>query len=87
MYKQDIAGSIAHANMLAHVGLINQAERSAIEKGLREIEREIESGQFVFDESLEDIHMVIEAALTQRIGEPGRKLHTGAAAMTRWRRI
>lgn len=77
MYKQDIAGSIAHANMLAQVGLINQAERSAIEKGLREIEREIESGQFVFDESLEDIHMVIEAALTQRIGEPGRKLHTG----------
>jgi argininosuccinate lyase len=77
LYKHDIAGSIAHATMLAKVGLITDADRDAIEKGLKGIERDIESGNFVFDESLEDIHMVIEAALIERIGEPGRRLHTG----------
>src|SRR5436309_3719260 len=77
LYKHDIAGSIAHATMLAKVGLINDAERDAIVEGLRGIERDIEGGNFVFDESLEDIHMVIEAELIKRIGEPGRKLHTG----------
>jgi argininosuccinate lyase len=77
IYKQDIAGSIAHATMLAKVGLITDAERDAIIEGLRGIERDIESGNFKFDISNEDIHMVIEAALIQRIGEPGRKLHTG----------
>jgi argininosuccinate lyase len=77
IYKQDIAGSIAHASMLAKVGLITDAERDAIVEGLKSIERDIEAGNFVFDESLEDIHMVIEDALTKRIGEPGKKLHTG----------
>ena len=80
MYKHDIAGSIAHAAMLAKVGLISDSERAEIEKGLKSIERDIEAGEqggFKFDESLEDIHMVIEAALIERIGEPGRKLHTG----------
>src|SRR5688500_8080019 len=77
LYKHDIAGSIAHATMLAKVGLITEQDRDAIEKGLKEIERDIESGNFVFDESLEDIHMVIEAELIKRIGEPGRRLHTG----------
>ncbi len=77
IYKQDIAGSIAHATMLANVGLITDAERDAIIEGLKGIERDIEAGNFVFDESLEDIHMVIEDALIKRIGEPGRKLHTG----------
>ena len=77
IYKQDIAGSIAHATMLAKVGLITDAERDAIVEGLKSIERNIESGNFVFDESLEDIHMVIEDALIKRIGEPGKKLHTG----------
>jgi argininosuccinate lyase len=77
IFKQDIAGSIAHASMLAKVGLINDAERDAIIEGLQGIERDIESGNFVFDESLEDIHMVIEDALIKRIGDPGRKLHTG----------
>lgn len=76
LYQQDIAGSIAHAAMLAQVGLITQAERAAIEQGLREIERDIQAGNFEFDESLEDIHMVVEKALIDRIGEPGRKLHT-----------
>jgi argininosuccinate lyase len=77
LYRHDIAGSIAHATMLANVGLITDAERDAIVEGLKGIERDIEAGNFEFDESLEDIHMVIEAALIQRIGEPGRKLHTG----------
>ncbi|HEX2973722.1 MAG TPA: argininosuccinate lyase [Tepidisphaeraceae bacterium] len=77
MYKQDIAGSIAHATMLAKVGLISDADRDAIIQGLKSIEADIEAGRFTFDESLEDIHMVVEAALIERIGEPGRRLHTG----------
>jgi argininosuccinate lyase len=77
LYKQDIAGSIAHATMLARAGLITDADRDAIVSGLKSIEADIEAGKFEFDESLEDIHMVIEDALTKRIGEPGRRLHTG----------
>ena len=77
IYKQDIAGSIAHATMLAKVGLITDAERDAIIEGLKSIERDIESGNFQFDEAMEDIHMVVEAELIKRVGEPGRKLHTG----------
>ncbi len=77
LYKHDIAGSIAHATMLAKVGLLTDAERDAIINGLKSIESDIESGNFEFDESLEDIHMVVEKALIDRIGEPGRKLHTG----------
>ncbi len=77
MYQQDIAGSIAHANMLANVGLITHADRDAILQGLNSIQKDIEAGNFAFDESLEDIHMVIEDALIKRIGEPGRRLHTG----------
>src|SRR5947209_18813509 len=77
LYKHDIAGSIAHATMLAKVGLITDAERDAIAEGLRGIERDIEAEDFKFDIANEDIHMVIEAALIERIGEPGRKLHTG----------
>src|SRR3954447_25200566 len=77
IYKQDVAGSIAHATMLAKVGLITDTERDQIIDGLKSIERDIEANNFEFDESLEDIHMVIEAALIKRIGEPGRKLHTG----------
>src|SRR5438477_3737045 len=77
MYKQDIAGSIAHATMLAKVGLINDSERDKIIEGLKSIEKDIEAGKFQFDESLEDIHMVVEDALIKRIGEAGRKLHTG----------
>src|SRR3954469_7851734 len=77
IYKQDIAGSVAHATMLAKVGLISDAERDAIVEGLKSIEKDIESNNFVFDEAMEDIHMVVEAELIKRIGEPGRKLHTG----------
>lgn len=77
LYKHDIAGSIAHATMLAKVGLISDHDRDRIVEGLKSIERDIESGNFHFDQSLEDIHMVIEAELIKRVGEPGRKLHTG----------
>src|SRR5881394_3363762 len=68
LYKHDIAGSIAHATMLAKVGLISDAEREAIVGGLKSIERDIEAGTFHFDETLEDIHMVVEAALIERVG-------------------
>jgi argininosuccinate lyase len=77
MYKHDIAGSIAHATMLEKVGLITGAEREAIEAGLRSIEKDIEADKLHFDIAMEDIHMVVEAELIKRIGEPGRKLHTG----------
>jgi len=77
LYKHDIAGSIAHATMLAKVGLISDAECAAVVDGLKSIERDIEAGSFKFDQSLEDIHMAIEAALIERVGEPGQKLHTG----------
>src|SRR5688500_285307 len=77
LYKHDIAGSLAHAAMLAKGGLITEDERAQIEQGLRSIERGIEADNLKFDISNEDIHMVVEAELIQRIGEPGRKLHTG----------
>ena len=77
LYRQDVAGSIAHATMLAEVGVLDPAERDAIVGGLREIEADIEAGSFEWSASLEDVHMNIEAALTERIGEAGKKLHTG----------
>src|SRR4029453_8017259 len=69
LYKHDIAGSIGHATMLAKGGLITDADRDAIEGGLKSIERDIESGNFQFDEAMEDIHMVVEAELIKRVGE------------------
>jgi argininosuccinate lyase len=77
LYKHDIAGSIAHATMLAKVGLITDAERDQIIEGLKSIERDIESENFKFEIAHEDIHMVIEDALIKRVGEAGKKLHTG----------
>src|SRR6202047_3524339 len=76
LYRHDIAGSIAHAAALAQAGILTSEEREKIEKGLRVIEQEIEAGKFKWDESLEDVHMNIEAALTKRIGATGAKLHT-----------
>ena len=76
LYKHDIAGSIAHARAQVKAGLLNDEEFAAIEKGLREIEKEIDAGEFDFSIELEDIHMNIESALTARIGAPGAKLHT-----------
>ena len=76
LYRHDIRGSIAHASMLAKVGLISRAEASKIERGLRRIEREIDSGAFKFDIRDEDIHMAIERRLIDLAGAAGRKLHT-----------
>ena len=77
MYKQDIAGSKAHATMLAAQGVISQEDARAICTGLDEIERTIDAGEFVFDINDEDIHMAIEKVLTANIGEAGARLHTG----------
>ena len=77
LYRQDIAGSVAHATMLADVGVLDRSERDAIVVGLRGIESDIEAGRFEWSSVLEDVHMNIEAALTERIGEAGKKLHTG----------
>ncbi|MBC7325086.1 MAG: argininosuccinate lyase, partial [Moorella sp. (in: Bacteria)] len=76
LYRQDIAGSIAHARMLAAVGLITPAEGEAIIKGLEGIRADIEAGRVTFDVGAEDIHMNIEKLLTERIGAAGKKLHT-----------
>jgi len=76
LYKHDIAGSIAHARAQREAGLLDGDEFDAIERGLREIEVEIDAGRFEFDPALEDIHMNVEAELTRRIGAAGAKLHT-----------
>lgn len=77
MAFDDIKGSKAHAKMLGETGIISKAESSAIIKGLDGIKADLESGKLKIDYSAEDIHSFIEAALTDRIGEPGKKLHTG----------
>ena len=77
LYKHDIQGSIAHATMLAKVGVLSDSERDTIIDGLQAIQDEIEAGQFNWQVDLEDVHMNIEARLTDRIGITGKKLHTG----------
>ena len=77
LYKHDIQGSIAHATMLAKVGVLSDSERDSIIDGLRAIQGEIEAGQFDWRVDLEDVHMNIEARLTERVGITGKKLHTG----------
>ena len=76
LWRQDIRGSRAHAAMLAKIGLLSADDEHAIAQGLDAIAAEIEAGRFVFDVALEDIHMNIEARLTDRIGEAGKRLHT-----------
>lgn len=76
LFRHDIRGSIAHARMLAKQQLISQAEFEQIQLALREIECEIENGKMRFRPELEDIHMHIESALIERLGDVGRKLHT-----------
>ncbi|HAH09467.1 MAG TPA: argininosuccinate lyase [Alphaproteobacteria bacterium] len=76
LWRQDIAASLAHAAMLAEAGIISTADASAIKTGLQDIAAAIEAQQLSFTADLEDIHMNIEAELTRRIGEPGRRLHT-----------
>lgn len=77
LYAQDIRGSMAHAAMLARIGVLSAAELDAIVTGLRTIQTEIETGEFAWSVALEDVHMNIEARLTERIGVAGKKLHTG----------
>ena len=76
MYREDIAGSLAHAAMLAKVGILSEEDRAAIEKGLKDILAQIEHGGFDFSVALEDIHMNIEKRLTDAIGDAGSRLHT-----------
>jgi argininosuccinate lyase len=76
MYRQDIAGSCAHAEMLAHCGIISQSECESIVAGLRGILADIESGALAIDPAAEDIHSFVECELTNRIGDAGKKLHT-----------
>ena len=77
LYRQDIAGSIAHARMLARQGIIPAEDAETIVSGLKAVEQEIESEDFPWDPSLEDLHMNIEHRLTQLVGSVGGRLHTG----------
>ncbi|MCU7892841.1 MAG: argininosuccinate lyase [Candidatus Thiodiazotropha sp. (ex Ustalcina ferruginea)] len=77
LYQYDIQGSIAHATMLASQGILSDAERDAIVQGLELIRKHIEQGDFTWSVALEDVHMNIESALTEAIGDAGKKLHTG----------
>nr|WP_315265195.1 argininosuccinate lyase [Moraxella osloensis] len=75
--NQDIAGSIAHATMLAKAGIITEEEKDQIVAGLTQIKQEIADGKFVWSVALEDVHMNVESRLTAIIGDVGKKLHTG----------
>ena len=77
LYREDIAASIAHAKMLARQGIIAQEEAEAIIRELEAIRQEIERGEFEWKLEHEDVHMNIEAALIERLGQVGAKLHTG----------
>ncbi|MFC3050463.1 argininosuccinate lyase [Kordiimonas pumila] len=77
LYREDIAGSTAHSEMLAAQGIISVADKDAIHKGLTQVQREIEAGQMVFDPALEDIHMHVESRLRELAGDAGARLHTG----------
>jgi argininosuccinate lyase len=77
LYLADIQGSIAHATMLAKSGILTDQECRQITEGLKAIKADIDAGNFIWSVSLEDVHMNIEAALTEKIGDTGKKLHTG----------
>ena len=77
LYREDIEGSMAHARMLAAQGILTNEEREAIIDGLQGILDELERGSLSIGSEYEDIHSFVEAVLTERIGEPGKKLHTG----------
>ena len=76
-YHQDIEGSIAHVKMLAKQGILTTEDRDTIIEGLEGIRRDLESGALVFTAEHEDIHSFVEAVLTERIGDAGKRLHTG----------
>lgn len=76
-YKQDIAGSIAHVTMLARQGILSAEDKEVIVKGLEGIREDLETGRLVITAGYEDIHSFVEAVLTERVGEAGKRLHTG----------
>ncbi|MEI6762100.1 MAG: argininosuccinate lyase, partial [Betaproteobacteria bacterium] len=77
LWQADIAGSLAHAEMLCHQGILSPADQAAIADGMAQITAEIEAGQFEWQLDLEDVHLNIEARLTQLVGDAGKRLHTG----------
>jgi argininosuccinate lyase len=77
LWQADIAGSLAHAEMLSHQGIISAADHAAIQNGMARITAEIEAGAFEWKLDLEDVHLNIEARLTQLVGDAGKRLHTG----------
>lgn len=77
LYRHDIQGSIAHATMLAEVGVLTEDEKTQIVNGLNAVQQDIEQGQLQWSVALEDVHMNVEKALTDKIGPVGKKLHTG----------
>src|SRR3989337_808356 len=77
LFRHDILGSIAHAQVLVRAGILKEAEARKIIKGLKEVEKEIEAGKLKLTADLEDIHMAVESRLTEKIGPLGGKLHTG----------
>eukprot|EP01036_Dinobryon_divergens_P044003 gene44003-58670_t len=77
LWQADIAGSLAHAEMLCHQGILSPADQAAIARGMAQISAEIEAGQFEWQLDLEDVHLNIEARLTQLVGDAGKRLHTG----------
>ena len=76
MYRQDIMGSMAHAAMLGHCGILTPAEAAALQDGLAGILSDLDEGTLTIDPSAEDTHMFVEQTLTERLGEVGKKLHT-----------
>jgi len=77
LYPEDIAGSQAHARMLRAIGVLSREDHAAIDRGLREIKRELDKGEFAFDPGDEDIHMAVERRLGEKIGDAAGRLHTG----------
>lgn len=77
LWRADMQGSLAHAGMLAEQGIISQSDLADIEYGMEQIAQEIENGQFEWKQELEDVHLNIEARLTQLVGDAGKRLHTG----------
>ena len=77
LYRQDIRGSIAHVTMLARQGVVSQEDKEAIIRGLTGILQDLDQGELEFTREYEDIHSFVEATLIRRIGEAGKRLHTG----------
>ena len=77
LWQADITGSLAHADMLCHQGILSAEDHAAIQRGMQQIWSDIESGQFEWQLDLEDVHLNIEARLTQLVGDAGKRLHTG----------